>query len=724
VTPTITGITPSSAQTGDLVMVTGTTFNGATDVSFNGVSSGFTLVNPSTIQATVPATATFGPITVTTPGGTASSTDFSLLPKIQSFSPTSGATGTQVTITGSGFGSSVTDVKFNGQSADPASINRVSPTQVQATVPKGASTGQITVVTSGGTDISLGEFSVRLSVTNLSPANGAEGSHVEIDGSGFTSTSVVNFTGPTAAGVDATTITVNPNGNSIDAVVPAGALTGPIKVTNTGSGLSATSAQSFTVGPVITGFSVTHGVVGDSVTINGRNLQGTTQVDFDGIVQTGVTVNGAGTSITTTVPAGADTGLISLQTPLFVAHSPSAFTVVPKITSFSPTSGAVGASVTLTGTRMSLVTAVDFNGAAVSDFTLGGDDNHLVVTVPTGASTGKVTVKETSGLGTTSTGDFTIVSGVTGFSPASGTAGTDVTITGTDLGSASVTFNGISASITSNTATTIHATVPAGATTGSLVVTTASATIDAGTFLVPATIASFSPLSGSGADAVTIHGTGFTNVSAVAFNLVPVSSYTVVDGGTITTSVPATATTGKITVTTDAGTAQSAADFTVNPVVDSISSSTALTGQAITVTGRNLGAVTGVDVGGVPGTFWTISPTQVGVTVPDAAVTGPVSVHTLASGAPVVGPTLTVLPAILGFAPVSASPGDTITITGTGLKDVVSVGFAGSVSAAPATTAAQSLTVAVPTGATTGPVTVTDGTHNATSDDQFKVLGP
>jgi hypothetical protein len=707
-------------------MISGTTFNGATGVSFNGVSSGFTLVNPSTIQATVPATATFGPITVTTPGGQASSTDFSLLPKIQTFSPTSGATGTQVTITGSGFGGSVTAVKFNGQNADsivPGGANTVT-----ATVPKGAATGQITVVTSGGDDTSLGLFSVRLSVTNLSPTNGAEGSHVEIDGFGFTSTSVVNFTGPTGAGVDASTITVNPAGTSIDAVVPVGALSGPIKATN-GSGLTATSAQSFTVGPVITGFSVDHGVVGDALTINGRNLQGTTQVDFDGIVQTPVTVNGAGTTITTTVPAGADTGLISLQTPLFTAHSPAAFTVVPKITSFSPTSGPVGTSVTLTGTRMSLVTGVDVNGTAVSDFTLGGDDDHLIVTVPTGASTGKITVKEPSLLGTTSTGDFTITSGITGFAPASGTAGSDVTITGTDLGGASsVTFNGVSAAIASNTATTIHATVPAGATSGPIVVTTATGPVpSAESFLVPATISSFTPIAGgSGSDPVTIHGTGFTSVSAVAFNAVPVSSYSVVDGGTITTTVPATATTGKITVTTDAGTATSSDDFVVNPVVDSLSSSTALTGHAITLTGRNLGAVTGVDVGGVPGTFWMPSPTEVSVTVPDAAVTGPVSVHTLASGAPVVGPTLTVLPAILGFSPVSGSPGDTITITGSGLKNIVSVGFAGSVSAVPATTAAQSLTVAVPTGATTGPITVSDGNpaRNATSDDQFQVLGP
>ena len=726
VTPVITDIQPPSGRTGDLVMITGTTFNGATAVSFNGAATTFTVVNPGTIQATVPQSATFGPISVTTPGGTATSTDFSLLPKVLSFAPTSGATGTPVTITGTGFGASVTDVKFNGMSADAGSIVRVSATQVQATVPNGASSGQITVVTSGGSDTSLGNFTVRLSVSNLSPTNGLEGSHVEIDGSGFTSSSVVTFTGPTAAGVDAAPPTVSGDGTTIDAVVPPGALSGPIKVT-TGIGagkISAVGAQSFTVGPVVTGLSVDHGNVGDALTINGRNLAGATEVDFEGIPQTALTVNGAGTTITTTVPANANTGPIAVQTPLFPAQSsPGAFTVVPKLTDFAPASGPVGTSVTLTGTRMSLVSAADVNGTPVTDFTLGGDDSHLIVVVPAGATSGKITVKEPSGLGSTSSGDFTVTSGITDFAPASGTAGDGVVIHGTDLGGAtSVTFDGVPATIGGNTATEIDTTVPAGATSGPLVVTTATGPVSAGTFLVPASIASLAPTAGSGGDAVTIHGTGFTNVSDVSFNAVP-AAYTAVDGGTITATVPATATTGKVTVTTDAGTATSGADFAVAPVVDSVAPTSALAGTTVTVTGRNLGAVTGVDVGGVPGTAWMISPTQIGLTVPDAAVSGPVGVHTLASGAAVLGPSLTVLPAILGFTPVSANQGDAITIVGSGLKSVVSVGFAGSVSAAPTATAAQSVTVVVPPGAATGPVSLSDGTNTATSGDQLRI-GP
>jgi Ca2+-binding RTX toxin-like protein len=77
---------------------------------------------------------------------------------------------------------------------------------------------------------------------------------------------------------------------------------------------------------------------------------------------------------------------------------------------------------------------------------------------------------------------------ITSFDPTSGPVGTSVTITGTDLsGATSVTFNGMAATITSNTATEIVTTVPADATTGPITVTTAGGTATGGTFTVTPT---------------------------------------------------------------------------------------------------------------------------------------------------------------------------------------------------------------------------------------------
>jgi len=72
--PTVTGFSPSKASAGASVTVTGTNLTGATKVQFNGISASFTVKSATQIVATVPSGATSGKISVTTPGGVATST--------------------------------------------------------------------------------------------------------------------------------------------------------------------------------------------------------------------------------------------------------------------------------------------------------------------------------------------------------------------------------------------------------------------------------------------------------------------------------------------------------------------------------------------------------------------------------------------------------------------------------------------------------------------------
>src|SRR5262249_41730209 len=71
VVPKITAFSPASGAPGSSVTITGTTFTGATAVKFYGLAASFTVNSNTQITATVPANATSGSITVTTPGGTA-----------------------------------------------------------------------------------------------------------------------------------------------------------------------------------------------------------------------------------------------------------------------------------------------------------------------------------------------------------------------------------------------------------------------------------------------------------------------------------------------------------------------------------------------------------------------------------------------------------------------------------------------------------------------------
>jgi hypothetical protein len=73
--PTITDFTPTSGPMGTSVAISGTKFSGATAVAFNTVSASFTVTSDTSIEATVPAGATTGPLSVTTPGGSATSTN-------------------------------------------------------------------------------------------------------------------------------------------------------------------------------------------------------------------------------------------------------------------------------------------------------------------------------------------------------------------------------------------------------------------------------------------------------------------------------------------------------------------------------------------------------------------------------------------------------------------------------------------------------------------------
>lgn len=64
---------PNFAKTGATIGILGSQLNGATSVTFDGVSAVFTVKSGTLIEATVPAGATSGAIQVTTPGGTLSS---------------------------------------------------------------------------------------------------------------------------------------------------------------------------------------------------------------------------------------------------------------------------------------------------------------------------------------------------------------------------------------------------------------------------------------------------------------------------------------------------------------------------------------------------------------------------------------------------------------------------------------------------------------------------
>jgi uncharacterized repeat protein (TIGR03803 family) len=79
VKPFIGSFNPTSGKVGDPVTINGTSFTGATKVTFGGVKASFTVKSDIEIDTSVPTGAMTGKIQVTTPGGTATSaTDFTV----------------------------------------------------------------------------------------------------------------------------------------------------------------------------------------------------------------------------------------------------------------------------------------------------------------------------------------------------------------------------------------------------------------------------------------------------------------------------------------------------------------------------------------------------------------------------------------------------------------------------------------------------------------------
>jgi hypothetical protein len=99
-----------------------------------------------------------GQITVKEPSGNLlTPLKFKIVPSITSFTPTSGTVGTQVVITGMSL-MGATAVKFGAIAATVFTVD--SNTQVTATVPNGAVTGKIQIVTLGGVATSATNFTV------------------------------------------------------------------------------------------------------------------------------------------------------------------------------------------------------------------------------------------------------------------------------------------------------------------------------------------------------------------------------------------------------------------------------------------------------------------------------------------------------------------------------------------------------------------------------------
>ena len=730
VTPGIGSLSPIAGPEGAVVEITGTNFGavqGSSTVEFNGTPATPTNWSDTSITVTVPAGATSGNVVVTVDGVASNGAAFAVGtdPVISSVSPSSGSSGTTVTVTGANFGAvqGTSSVTFNGTAV--TAYTSWSDSSITVTAPAGVGTGPV-VVTVDSVASNGVTFTVKPAISRLSPISGLEGATVEITGTSFGAlqgTSTVTFNGTPVVTYTSWSDT------SITVTVPAGATTGPVVVTVGGQ---ASDGVTFTVGtdPVISSVSPASGPVGTTVRVTGANFgatQGTSTVAFNGV--NGSPSNWSETSITVDVPSGAATGNV-VVTVDSVASNGVAFTVTPAITGLSRIAGPEGVSVTIGGTSFGAVqgtSTVTFNGTAVTAYT-SWSDTSITVAVPSGATSGSVVV--TVG-GTASNGAaFTVGSDpvVNALSPALGQVETPVEIRGANFGAtqgtSTVEFNGTPATPSNWSDTSITVTVPSSAaSTGPVVVTVGTAASNPVTFTVtgpPPVISKLKPDEGDVGDSVKIKGENFgtaQGMSTITFNGLKATARKW-DDDKITANVPAGARTGPVVVTVD-GQASNGVTFMVTGSSPSIISLDPASGEvetAVTITGVNFGATQGtstVTFNGVTATPTNWGDTSITVPVPATASTGPVVVTV--NGQVSNGETFTVtvpVPSITGLNPTSGQVGASVTISGGDFGDsrgTSTASFNGVAATAYASWSDGSITTTVPEGATTGDVVVTVG---------------
>ncbi len=320
--------------------------------------------------------------------------------------------------------------------------------------------------------IVIDEILMTPAIAAFVPESGKFGAEVVVTGAKFSDElqeNKVYFNGVAAEVVEA-------GADKLTVRVPAGATTGTLKVVTTHGGTS--SSASFTVyqPPLVSSFSPIEGIAGSEVTLQGEHLESALlEKVLLGNEECQVISSSAG-SVTVKVPAGATTGVFTVQSKGGSTESNSNYRVWnnPAITSFDKEMERVGGKVMLHGQNFApevIRNKVRFGNLQAE--VLQASEQALQVRVPEGARTGIVSVTTPGG---TASKTFEIIPAplLTAVHPPSASVGTVVELRGEYflvLGKQdTVSFAGTVAVVTGATDKLLKVRVPKGAATGKIVV--------------------------------------------------------------------------------------------------------------------------------------------------------------------------------------------------------------------------------------------------------------
>ena len=695
--PYLTSISPTSIKTGNRLTLAGGNFGssrGTGYVLFGSVrasAADYVSWSDRRIVVNVPNRAQSGNVQVTTSNGTSGTKRLTIEsrgPQISSISPSRVRYSQVITIRGTAFGANrgTSRVVFFGSGiASSSQYVSWSDTQIRVRVPSGTRTGDLQVVTSGGSD------TVRLTVTSpwisgVSPQNARTNNVVTVNGENFGSSR-----GSSSVRIGSTAITsfTSWSSRAIRFRVPINTPPGNLTVRTTNG--TSNSIRLNITSPYLTSISPTRAQPGDRLTLRGGNFgftRGSGYVLFTALLPSAEDyVSWSDRRIVVRVPEQAPSGDVRVTTSNGTSEAKrlEIGSKSPQITSISPSRVRYNQVVTIRGTTFGAnrdTSRVIFHGGKIPNASqyLLWSDTQIRVRVPAGARTGNVQVITTNG---SDTFRLTITSPwISRVSPQTARSNSVVTVSGENFGSSrgssSVQIGSTElTAFTSWTNGTIRFRIPRNTPPGNLTVRTAEGTSNFIRLEITSPyLTNISPTSVKTGDRLTLTGGNFWSrrgTGYVVFGSIRASAadYVSWSDRRIVVEVPDEAQSGNVQVATSNGTSGTKR-LTVESKslqITSISPSRVRYGQVITIRGRAFGANRGTSRvifhgGKIPNAsqylLW--SDTQIRVRVPAGARTGNVQVITT-NGSDTFRLTIT-SPWISRVSPQTARSNSVVTVSG------------------------------------------------------------
>jgi len=283
----------------------------------------------------------------------------------------------------------------------------------------------------------------------------------------------------------------------------------------------------------------------------------------------------------------------------------------PVISSISPSAQCANNTISISGSNFEETTKVTIGGVSVP-FSVNIGGAVILANITPEVKSGDVVVTGNCGSVTFPGFRMILPPTITGFSPASACVGHTISISGTNFEEGvalQVKIGGATATYTRNSSTSLSVTVPAGAVSGNVEVTTfvyvspnscgGTASLAGFTLLKRPRINAINPLSSCAGSTITISGSELSGVRSVSVGGVNTTFSFNGSTNTLQVRVPSSVSSGRIVVSNECGFDERDGFVLLSvPILEQVTPLTACVNQTVILTGSHLSTVTSVQIGG------------------------------------------------------------------------------------------------------------------------------